>query len=84
MEPISQAKQASKQTRQLATLKIVSRLLAHELHSQASAKSISLSRDEVVELQTCIDLYIEEVSRHRPGTGSVHVAEPPLVGARNN
>jgi len=48
--------------RQLAHLKIVSRLLAHELHAQ-NAPRITLSRDQVLEIQTSIDLYIEEVMR---------------------
>ena len=49
--------------RQLATLKIVSRLLSHELHAQSSSKSITLSKDEVNEIQTTIDLFIEQVGR---------------------
>jgi hypothetical protein len=84
MEPITQNKQAPKQARQLAMLKIVSRLLSHELHAQATSKSITLSRDEVLELQTCIDLFIEESARRGTGPGTLGVPEPPLVGARNN
>jgi hypothetical protein len=84
MEPILQNKQVPKQARQLAMLKIVSRLLSHELHAQATNKSITLSRDEVIELQTCIDLFIEEVGRRSSGPGTMSVVEPPLVGARNN
>jgi hypothetical protein len=49
--------------RQLANLKLVSRLLGHELHSQGSAKTVTLTREEVVEIQTTIDLFIEEVAR---------------------
>jgi hypothetical protein len=65
-------------------LKIVSRLLSHELHAQATNKSITLSRDEVLELQTCIDLFIEELGKRSGAPGTLGVAEPPLVGARNN
>lgn len=53
---------ASRIERQLAHLKIVSRLLAHELHAQ-NAPRITLSREQVLEIQTSIDLYIEEVMR---------------------
>ena len=56
--------------RQLAHLKVVSRLLGHELHAQGSSKSITLSRDQVVEIQTTIDLFIEDVSR-RVGSPSL-------------
>ena len=68
--------------RHLANLKIVSRLLGHELHAQQSAKVIQLSRDEVIEIQTSIDLYIEEASRR---TVTTVAAEPTttLVGSRN-
>ena len=63
--------------RQLSNLKLVSRLLGHELHSQASAKAISLSRESVVEIQTTLDLFIEEASRSHIGinspTGSANV-----------
>lgn len=56
------ANSPSRIERQLAHLKIVSRLLAHELHAQ-NAPRITLSRDQVIEIQTSIDLYIEEVMR---------------------
>ena len=79
--------------RQLASLKIVSRLLAHELHAQSSSKSITLSKDEVVEIQTCVDLFIEEASR-RPGAPQTYAAsglpsaamvvDAPLAIARGN
>jgi len=52
----------SRVERQVAHLKIVSRLLSHELHAQNSPR-ITLSRDEVQEIQTSIDLFIEEVQR---------------------
>ena len=50
----------SRVERQLAHLKIISRLLGHELHTQTSPR-LTLSREEVLEIQTSIDLYIEEV-----------------------
>lgn len=56
--------------RQLAHLKVVSRLLGHELHAQGASKSITLSRDQIVEIQTTIDLFIEDVSR-RAGSPSL-------------
>lgn len=56
------AHSTSRIERQLAHLKIVSRLLAHELHAQ-NAPRVTLSRDQVLEIQTSIDLYIEEVMR---------------------
>jgi hypothetical protein len=68
--------------RHLATLKLVSRLLGHELHAQAGAKAIALSREEVVEIQTTIDLYIEEATKK-----SVAAAAPETTlvaaGSRN-
>ncbi len=67
MEAPSQNKSSLQIQRQLANLKIVTRLLAHELHSQGTSKSITLSRDEVQEIQTCLELYIEELSRKSGG-----------------
>ncbi len=73
--------------RQLASLKVLSRLLGHELHAQASSKAITLSREEVVEIQTTVDLFIEELSRRMAqapvSTTPVAAVETPLVGARN-
>ncbi|MEW6071629.1 MAG: hypothetical protein AB1726_03405 [Planctomycetota bacterium] len=48
--------------RQISHLKIVSRLLGHELHAQTSPR-LTLSREEVAEIQTSIDLFIEDVVR---------------------
>ena len=48
--------------RQVAHLKIVSRLLSHELHAQNSPR-ITLSREEVQEIQTSLDLFIEEIQK---------------------
>ncbi len=84
MEPISQTKFSAQVGRQLATLKVVSRLLSHELHAQSSSKSIALSKDEVVEIQTTIDLFIEQVGRTSTPSSPLVVAEPPLVASRNN
>ncbi len=82
MESLSPAKAQAQSQRSLAGLKIVSRLLSHELHAQSSSKTLTLSRDEVLEVQTCIDLYIEEMSRRQGGqvVGSV---EPSIALARN-
>ena len=75
--------------RQLAHLKVLSRLMGHELHAQASSRTLTLSREEVVEMQTTLDLFIEEAGR-RLGSGSGTTsaadtvsAEPTLVAARN-
>lgn len=84
MEALSQTKFASQLGRQLASLKILSRLLAHELHSQQGSKQVNLSRDEVLEIQTCLDLFIEEVSRRQGQASGLSAAEPTLVAARNN
>ena len=83
MEPVSQTKFSAQVGRQVATLKIVSRLLAHELHAQSSSKSVTLSRDEVTEIQTTLDLFIEQVGRPG-GPGASALIEPPLVATRNN
>jgi hypothetical protein len=74
--------------RHLSSLKVISRLLGHELHTQASAKTIALSREEVVEIQTTIDLFIEEVARRTGGNGAVGgygtgSGDTQLVPARN-
>jgi hypothetical protein len=84
MDALNQTKLTHQIARQLASLKILSRLLAHELHAQQSSKQVSLSRDEVLEIQTCLDLYIEEVSRRQGQAGGVAPSEPTLVAARNN
>lgn len=64
--------------RQLAPLKILSRLLGHELHAQQSSR-LTLSREEVIEIQTTIDLHIDNMSRGRAG-GSGSSAQPAMVG----
>ena len=53
--------------RHLAQLKLVSRLLGHELHSQGGSKAIALSRDQVIEIQTALDLFIEEAAKRMNG-----------------
>ena len=86
MDAQGQSKYGSHMQRHLAALKVVSRLLGHELHSQNGTKSISLSREEVVEIQTTLDMFIEEMSG-RLGVGAgpslVLTAETQLVPARN-
>jgi len=56
--------QSQRTERQLAHLKILSRLLGHELHAQTSPR-VTLSREEVEEIQASLDMYIEEVMRQR-------------------
>ena len=63
-------KQGNQLNRQLAPLKMVSRLLGHEMHAQGAAKTISLSREELGESMTIIDLFIEEASRRTGGPGA--------------
>ncbi|MEL6431607.1 MAG: hypothetical protein AAFZ87_19130 [Planctomycetota bacterium] len=85
--------------RHLAQLKLVSRLLGHELHSQGGSKAIALSRDQVTEIQTALDLFIEEATKRlaghtggygpsQPSTGTAQALDAPtvdtqLVPARN-
>ena len=68
--------------RHLATLKLVSRLLGHELHAQSGAKAIALSREEVVEIQTTIDLYIEGATR-KGATAAAPETTLVAAGSRN-
>ncbi len=63
----AQHKHGSHLERHLAQLKLVSRLLGHELHSQGGSKAIALSRDQVVEMQVALDLFIEEASKRLAG-----------------
>jgi hypothetical protein len=55
--------------RELAHLKILSRLLGHELHAQQSPR-LTLSREEIQEIQTSIDLFIEGLLRARSTAGA--------------
>lgn len=65
----SQRPASARQTdRQLSHLKLISRLLSHELRAQNSPR-VTLSREEVHEIQTALDLYIEEIQRRSKGTG---------------
>ena len=66
--------------RQLAHLKVVSRLLGHELHAQGASKAITLSRDQVQEIQTTLDLFIEEMSRRTGSVGARDAASLPTAG----
>ena len=72
MDSPSQQRTPTSLQRHLSNLKLVSRLLGHELHSQSNAKAISLSRDAVQEIQTTLDLYIEEVSRGQGAFGGAN------------
>jgi hypothetical protein len=79
------ANQPNRLERTLSHLKIVSRLLGHELHAQ-NAPRLTFSRDEVLEIQTSIDLFIEEVLRSVRGAsaGPTREVEIPTVEARVN
>jgi hypothetical protein len=84
----SQTKNMNPVVRQLASLKLLSRLLGHELHAQGGSKSVTLSREEVSEIQTTVDLFIEEITRRQGQSPTAPVAsaaasEPHLVAARN-
>jgi hypothetical protein len=82
MDIQSASKPSNPIVRQLASLKILSRLLGHELHAQGGTKTVQLSREEVIEIQTTVDLFIEDiVRRHGPGGGPA-VSEPQMVTAR--
>ncbi|MBI5363046.1 MAG: hypothetical protein HZA53_07685 [Planctomycetes bacterium] len=85
MELQSNVKTQNPIVRQLASLKVLSRLLGHELHAQGASKAITLSRDEVVEVQTTVDLFIEEITRRVQTRGDTQPApaEPQMVAARN-
>lgn len=73
----AQHKHGSHIERHLAQLKLVSRLLGHELHSQGGSKAIALSRDQVTEMQTALDLFIEEASKRLAGrTGGYGPSHP--------
>ena len=84
MEPLSQQKYVVQLSRQLANLKLVSRLLAHEMHAQQTSKTITLSKDEVGEIQTCIDLFIEEAARQKGALAGTQPVDGPLATARIN
>jgi ribosome-binding factor A len=77
--------QPNRLERTLAHLKIVSRLLGHELHAQ-NAPRLTFSRDEVAEIQTSIDLFIEDALKNARGTPAAltREVEIPTVEARVN
>lgn len=80
-------KGATPLARHLSNLKLISRLLGHELHAQNGAKAITLSRDEVQEIQNTLDLFIEEVSRQGGAFGAPaggHTPETRLVSSTRN
>lgn len=86
MDASNQNRTPSSLQRHLSNLKLVSRLLGHELHSQSNAKAISLSRDAVQEIQTTLDLFIEEVARGQGSFGSTTAAAAQttrMVGNQN-
>jgi len=85
MEVQTNTKPQNPVVRQLASLKVLSRLLGHELHAQGASKTVTLSRDEVIEIQTTVDLFIEEITRRQAGRldGAPQPSEPQMVPARN-
>lgn len=83
MDAQNSTKTMNQTTRQLSSLKILSRLLGHELHAQSGSKTIQLSREEVIEIQTTVDLFIEEIGRRQGTTGGLPTSEPQLVTARS-
>ncbi len=87
MEAPSSSRPQHPAIRQLASLKVLSRLLGHELHSQSGTKAVTLSREEVIEIQTTVDLFIEELTRRMAQAGtpttSVSTMDATPVGVRN-
>jgi hypothetical protein len=85
MERRNTPNQPGRVERQLAHLKILSRLLGHELHAQ-NAPRITFSRDEVQEIQTSIDLFIEEMIKASRGAASMapREVEVQAVASRVN
>ncbi len=77
--------QPNRLERTLAHLKIVSRLLAHELHAQ-NAPRLTFSREEIGEIQASLDLFIEDAMRSARGAsgGQTREVEIPIVEARVN
>ncbi|TAJ07621.1 MAG: hypothetical protein EPO68_16255 [Planctomycetota bacterium] len=68
--------------RHLSHVKLISRLIGHELHAQPNLR-VTVSRDELFEIQTSLDLFIEEMSKHRTSAPLTRV-EPTTVPARMN
>jgi len=70
--------------RHIANLKILSRLLSHELRAQTGPR-LTLSREEMAEIQVCLDLFIEEMMRRKGSSGAVRAeVEVQTVPARMN
>ena len=70
--------------RHIANLKILSRLLSHELRAQSGPR-LTLSREEVGEIQICLDLFIEEMMRRKGSSGAPRSeVEVQTVPARMN
>ena len=85
---LSSSSRPARIERQMAPLKLVSRLLGHELHAQQSPR-LTMSRDQLVEIQTTIDLFIEQQARAKAGGGGAAQAvsselEVQAVPARVN
>ena len=55
--------------RQLAPLKIISRLLGHELRA-SQATRLTLTREVLLEIQTSLNMYVENISRARSSSSS--------------
>ncbi len=72
------SQQPSRLERQITHLKIISRLLGHELHAQTSPR-LTLSREEVIEIQTSVDLFIEDVLKSKIRAGASQL--PQASGA---
>jgi len=84
MDMSSKSASTARIDRELAHLKILSRLLGHEMHAQ-SGQRILLSRDSVEEIQTSLDLFIESVHGGRAQTQStVTSVETAPVASRIN
>lgn len=85
MDRTRSATQPNRLERSLAHLKILSRLLGHELHAQ-NAPRLTFSREEVVEIQTSLDLFIEDALRGARGAQgpTTREVEIPTVEARVN
>ncbi len=85
MDISSKATSSARIDRELAHLKIISRLLGHEMHSQ-NGQRILLSRESVQEIQTSIDLFIEAAgggrAKQNPNVQGVETTAP--VASRVN
>lgn len=76
MDLSSKVANSARIDRELAHLKIISRLLGHEMHSQ-NGQRILLSRESVQEIQTSLDLFIEAAS------GTRKKSAPSVQGVEN-